>query len=152
MGERGQGAALQDQLWVSLHGLYWRQTGKEQRGQEQTLKWAICTHAGTNKAPRGPGHDNMMPGYTLEQEDGPVPPILPAISGPAAYHNRPGLQHLNLQKACNSFPVGLEALGSREGTMALAVAGIPQQASIGRSLSCPTGVREDNYMCTSASV
>lgn len=94
----------------------------------------------------------MMPGYTLEQEDGPVPPILLAISGPAAYHNGPGLQHLNLQKACNSFPIGLEALGSREGTMALAVAGTPQSASIGRSLSCPTGVREENYMCTSASV
>lgn len=76
----------------------------------------------------------MMPGYTLEQEDGPVPPILPAISGSAVYHNGPGLQHLNLQ-ACNSFPVGLEALGSRE-------AGTPRQASMGRSLSCPTGARE----------
>lgn len=87
----------------------------------------------------------MMPGYTLEQEDGPVPPTLPAISGSAVYHNGPGLQHLNLQ-ACNSFPIGLEALGSREGTMTLAVAGTPRQASIGRSLSCPTRAREDNNM------
>lgn len=70
MGQRSQGAALQDQLWVSLHGLDWRQTGRKQRGQEQTLKWPICTCANTNKAPRGPGQDNKMPGYTLEQGDG----------------------------------------------------------------------------------
>lgn len=45
--ERGQGAALQDQLGVSLHGLDWRQTGREQRGQEQTLPWAIWTGCDT---------------------------------------------------------------------------------------------------------
>lgn len=34
--ERGQGAALQDQLGVSLHGLDWRQTGREQRTRTDT--------------------------------------------------------------------------------------------------------------------
>lgn len=35
-GEGGQGAALQDQLGVSLHGLDWRQTGREQRTRTDT--------------------------------------------------------------------------------------------------------------------
>lgn len=48
VGERGQGATLQDQLGVSLHGLHWRQMGRKQRGQEQTLGWAVCTHADTD--------------------------------------------------------------------------------------------------------
>lgn len=48
--ERGQGAALQDQLGVSLHGLDWRQTGREQRGQERTLLWAIWTGSDTRHA------------------------------------------------------------------------------------------------------
>lgn len=34
--ERGQGAALQEQLRVSLHGLDWRQTGREQRTRTDT--------------------------------------------------------------------------------------------------------------------
>lgn len=36
VGKGGQGAALQDQLWVSLHGLDWRQTGREQRTRTDT--------------------------------------------------------------------------------------------------------------------
>lgn len=47
-GER-QGSTLQDQLWAALHHLYWRQTRREQRGQEQAFKWAIATHSDTNK-------------------------------------------------------------------------------------------------------
>lgn len=51
--ERGQGAALQDQLGVALHGLDWRQTGREQRGQEQTLAWPVWTCSDT-------GHTGLL--------------------------------------------------------------------------------------------
>lgn len=38
VGERGRGPLFQDQLWAALHHLNRRQTGREQRGQEQTFK------------------------------------------------------------------------------------------------------------------
>ena len=38
--EGDQGATLQDQLGVSLHGLDWRYMGREEGTQEQTL---VCT-------------------------------------------------------------------------------------------------------------
>lgn len=65
---------------------------------------------------------------------GPFPPTLPASAGPAASHNGPVYNASSLQKARRSFPVGLEALGSRGGDAALAVAGNPL-AGFGRHKS-----------------
>lgn len=106
MGERGQGAALQDQLWVSLHGLDWRQTGREQRGQEQTLKW-LSARADTNRAPqtrtprRGRRQEARM---HTGARGGPFPPTLPASAGPAASHNGPRLQRLKLAEGPKVLP------------------------------------------------
>lgn len=45
---RGAGVYSPGPALATLHHFDWRQTGREQRRQEQAFKWAISTHADTN--------------------------------------------------------------------------------------------------------
>jgi hypothetical protein len=86
-----------------------------------------------------PGDTRCSRGWAILRA---APPILPAISGQLPTTMNPGYKVPSLQKGLSSFPVRLEALGSRGESMTLAVAGEPSGGSCpaGMGNICTTGV------------